>query len=80
MSYQKVVIILFVIQCVCYIRFDTDQTKEEPLLQVIFSQPMLQDLKKLESSQSSQMSGITPLSKAETVEKLPDSDQDDRGE
>ena len=61
-------------------RFDTDQTKEEPLLQVIFSQPMLQDLKKLESSQSSQMSGITPLSKAETVEKLPDSDQDDRGE
>ena len=53
-------------------RVDTDQTMEEPLLEVIFSKPMLGDLKKLESSQ------IQPLNNKE--EKLPDSDQDDRGE
>ena len=53
-------------------RVDTDQTMEEPLLEVIFSKPMLGDLKKLESSQ------VQPLNNKE--EKLPDSDQDDRGE
>merc|ERR1712150_14853 len=55
---------------------ETDQTMEEPLLQVIFSQPMLRDLKKLETSQVAGITQIQPLNKAE---KLPDSDQDDRG-
>ena len=44
---------------------------EEPLLEVIFSQTMLGDLQKLESSQ------IQPVNKEE---KLPDSDPDERGE
>ena len=62
-------------------RDDTDQTKEEPLLEVIFSQPMLRDLKKLEASQeSSQVSGVTEIQPVNKAEKLPDSDQDDRGE
>lgn len=57
---------------------DTDQTEEEPLLEVIFSQPMLRDLKKLETI--SQVTGITQIQPVTKAEKLPDSDQDDRGE
>ena len=60
-------------------RLDTDQTLEEPLLQVIFSPPMLRDLKKLESSQVSGITQIQPSDKPDTAEKLPDS-EDDRGE
>ena len=50
---------------------------EEPLLEVIFSPPMLRDLKKLEASQGAGETEVQPINKAE---KLPDSDQDDRGE
>ena len=42
---------------------------------------MLGDMKKLEASQEAiQVSGITPILPAIKAEKLPDSDQDDRGE
>merc|ERR1711997_1266479 len=58
-----------------FVKLDTDQPMEEPLLQVIFSPPMLRDLKKLESSPVSGITPIQPLTKADTG----DSDQDDRG-
>jgi len=61
-----------------FVTLDTDQTLEEPLLQVIFSPPMLRDLKKLESSQVSGITQIQPSDKPDTAEKLPDS-EDDRG-
>jgi len=57
-----------------FVTFESDILIGAPQLEVIFSQPMLRDVKKLLGSQS-----VTGLTQVQPGKQLADSDQEDRG-